>query len=314
MDSPPLIVVCMKPVWRGGVPVRLHGEGRLHPDDLVSGPNPADLGALGLALRLAEQLKQEAPTSTPRILALGMGAEARCLPILRRALALGATHARHFTMDAEPPPGLGLASHTWRVTRALAGWLHTQQPALVLAGERGGDGGTGSFAALLQGALNAGDAQRQTALAHKVVEAVPTGPDPTLGGAENGLRVVSRLERGYGQAMVLPFPAVLSVSAQVAPPAEPGLAQWLAAQQAEIETGVLKLPPAPFAEEGHLRQPRPRVGAYSLPAPSENAEGRIAAMVRMESGGGGRVLNGEPGQMADELAGFLRERGYLQGV
>lgn len=288
----PPLCVCLKPVWRTDVPLRLepasHGP-RTEEAPLDAGP------ADGAALQLALRLREEVPGL--RVLALSVGPPA-AEPTLREALAAGADEALRVWGAHWPPrsgdvDGSGDATQTLAIAAAEA--LRPRRPMLVLAGEQSSDTSHECFAAFLAGALQADFAHRVTRLRYE--------PD--------GWHALVLLERGYGQPLMLRAPAVATVSAQLPRPGYAALPAWLSSLRAEVPlANVASAGPLPALT--HLRVPRPRVKAQPLPGRGLGADERIHAMVTLEAGGGGALLASEPPELqADALLALLRERGYL---
>jgi electron transfer flavoprotein alpha/beta subunit len=303
MTGKSLICVCLKPVWRTEVPLRLEpAGGNIRTDEALRAANPADLSALGLAFALRDA---GAPGQV-RVAAYTVGPPA-WEDLLREARAHGVDEAVRVWgqgwPDGEADGFDGSAETTRRRALALARVLEPRAPVLMLAGERSGDGAHEAFAAFLAQALGA-------AFAHRVGAVSREG---------NGWRVVTRLQQGYGQEMVLPAPTVASVSARLPRPGDPSLPRWLASRQEEIptievETGEGETGSAPSGGEVRtaLRLPVPRVKPHPLPGRGLPAESRIQALVTLEAEGGGIVLaEADPARQAAAIERLLRERGYL---
>lgn len=295
MAPAPLICVCIKPVWRTDVALRLHPAGHgLRADEALRVPNGADLAALRLALTL------RASHPELRVLALTVGPAAD-ETVLREALAAGADAVLRIGPAALPAaPGAvdGSGADTRARAAAVASALRPRSPALVLTGDRSADTGAECFGGFLAQALGADFAHRVTALRRD----------------GDGWQATVRLERGYGQELRLAAPAVLTVPAQLPRPAYAALPAWLAARQAAVpvEAGG----PAPDAgtadAETALRVPVPRVKRHPVPPSALDAEARIRAMVTFQpAGGGGTVVSGgTPREQAEAMLALLRERGY----
>ncbi|HKI96865.1 MAG TPA: hypothetical protein VKB51_00190 [bacterium] len=292
MAPAPLLCVCMKPVWRTDVPLRLDAGGHgPRAGEALSATNAADLSALQLALSL-----REAEPSL-RVLALSVGPPA-AEAVLREALATGADEALRVWGTHWPPAG-DAVDGTGNLTRAhataAAEALAERAPLLILAGERSADTGHECFGAFLAAALGA-------AFAHRITEARREG---------TGWQVAVRLERGYGQPLELPAPAVVTVSAQLPRPGYAALPAWLTSRRASIPVQAAAGPlpePAPTT----LRVPVPRVKQHPTQGRGLDAEARIHGMVALEAQGGGTVLANQPPEaQADAILALLRERGYL---
>jgi electron transfer flavoprotein beta subunit len=292
MTAPALLCVCIKPAWRTEVPLRLDAAGRgPRPAEALVAADPAALSALALALAL------RAAEPGVRVLALAVGPPA-AEAVLREALAAGADEAlRVWGADwpaAAPPVDAG-DGVTRAHAAAAAQALRSRAPALVLAGERSADTGHEAFGAALAGELGA-------AFAHRCSE---------LRRAGAGWQALVRLERGYGQPVALPEPAVATVSARLPRPAEASLPAWLAARAAAIPLFAAEGPP-PQAGPGALRVPLPRTKRLPVPGAGLSAEERIRALVELPAQGGGTVLaDASPEAQAEAVLALLRERGYL---
>ncbi len=292
-----LLCVCLKPVLRTEVPLRLDPAGAgVRAVEAQAVTNPADLAAVEQALALREGVG-----AGTGVLALTVGPPAADA-VLREALALGCDAVLR-VWHAAWPPHAGALDGTARATRsaaeAAAAVLHDRTPALVLTGERSADAGHACFGAFLAHALAAD-------FAHRVTRVAPA--------AQGGWEVVVRLERGYGQALALGTPAVVTVSAQGPRPAEAPLPAWISAQQTPVPVEAVGLAPAAAAETT-LRIPVPRVKRYAVPPATLPAEARIQAMVAMEAGSGGTLLDArgsatDRDAAVDAAVALLRERGY----
>lgn len=294
MAEAPLLCVCLKPAWRTDVRLRLDAAGTgLRAEEALQQADAAGLAALGLALELRARL----PGGAGRVLALTVGPPAAD-DVLREALAAGAGGVLRVWGRDWPPQPLPLdggADGTRAAAALAAEALRPHAPLLVLAGERSADTGHECFGGFLAAALGA-------AFAHRVTAVEPDGAD---------WRVTVRLERGYGQALRLSAPAVLTVSAQLPRPGEAPLPAWLASRAASIPLAAPEAPP-PAPAPAALRIPVPRVKHYAVPGRGLPAEARIAALVTLPAQGGGTVLVDTPPEaQADAVLALLRERGYL---
>lgn len=290
------LVVCIKPVWRTDVHLRLDAAGRgVRAEESLAQTNPADLSALQAAL----SLRDAAPAGErPPVLALTVGPPS-AETVLRDALAGGADEVLRL-WGADWPESQrarieGTADLTAFYARAAADAVLPRRPALLLVGERSGDAGHECFGAYLAHALGAAYAHRAVSLARE---------------AERW-RATVKLERGYQQEVHLDAPAVVTVAAQLPRPGYAGMPAWLAARRAEVPlqtvAGAL-----PAAGGTTLRAPVPRVKRYRTPPAELGAEERIQAMVSFGGGEGGAVIAGEPPeQQAGAILKLLRERGYL---
>jgi electron transfer flavoprotein beta subunit len=290
------IVVCLKPVQVPSVCLRLDESGRaLHPGDAPFAVNPADLAALGLAFSVA------AAGTAAEITALAVGPESWEEP-LRVALAAGAQQALRVWNGDWPIARWqgaqdGSAAHTAFAARAVAEILASQVPDLVFTGDSSLDSGHGCFGAFLARFLGATYAHRTVALTRD----------------DAGWRSRVKLERGYTQEMVLPAPAVLSVSAGLPQPPYPSLPAWIAARAATIplRASALRYPSLPTTI---LRPPHPRVKRFVVPGAAMDAESRIRAMVEQPMAGAGTILQAGEGAatQAAAIEKLLREKGYWE--
>lgn len=290
-----LICVCIKPVWRTDVALRLHPAGHgVRAEEALRVPNGADLAALRLALTLRVAHPEL------RVLAVTVGPAAD-EPVLREALADGTDEVLRIEPAALPAaPGAVDASgvDTRARATAVAGALRPRSPALVLTGDRSADSGAECFGGFLAQALGADFAHRVTALRRD----------------GDGWQATVRLERGYGQELRLAAPAVLTVPAQLPRPAYAALPDWLAARQAAVPVAAAGAAPdaGPADAETTLRVPVPRVKRYTVPPATLGAEARIQAMVtfRPAGTGGTVVTGGTPREQAEAVLALLRDRGY----
>ncbi len=313
-----LVVVCLKEALRSDIPIRLDPSGKtILRQDAV----PAGEGLLPAHLGTALALKEK--NSKVRVLALAVGA-ADCEPLLRNALALGADDVLRVGPrggeGAGPSPLDGSAATTFFAARAAANALAGYQPdynpeqipALLLAGAASGDTGHECFGAFLAWSLGAAFAHRAVSIQQE--EALRKTPGKTPGETQKEIqwRVTVKVERGYGQEMVLPSPAVVTVAGRSASAARPSLPSWLAA----LGTRIPVAPCAPFppqAASTTLRPPVPRVKRFAFPDETLDAEGRVRAMVSLPPAGGGALIGPEapPQEQAARAAAFLRDAGYL---
>lgn len=290
------LCVCIKPVWRTDVQLRLDDAGRgIRHEEALPAANPADLSALQLAL----SLKGAGGAGAFRVVAITLGSPA-AEEVLREALAAGADEAHRIWDNAGSgvAPGAcdGSAETTHRSARVVATVVRPWQAHLILVGEKSADDGHESFGAYLAKTLGA-------AFSHRVTAVTAEG---------SNWRVVTRLERGYSQEMVLPAPAVVSVSAQMPRPDYASLPAWLHARRARIPVISVDAPRGQSAVTA-LRVPVPRVKRYTVPGSDLSAEARIQAMVTLEGTGSGTILAGEtPQEGARAIVTLLEERGYLR--
>ncbi len=287
--------VCLKQIQSADVPLRLDPRGRgVRSDEAPVCTNPADLGALQLALNLARSSAGGLPGE---VYAISVGPPS-WEGSLREALAAGAAHAVRVWNpswgDGEwIETADGSADRTAFLARAAAEVIASLEPVLVLTGEKSGDTGHACFGAFLAHALGMDFAHRAAALV-----------------ARGGQWLARcKLERGYTQELVLPRPAVITVTAQPPPPRAP-LPRWLFSRTAQIPCTAPALP-APRVSTT-LRAPLPRVKHIGAPPPAASAEERIRAMVELPQGGGGTVIPSEAGvtSQAEAIVQRLREKGY----
>jgi len=286
------IVVCLRPVVQTHLPLRLiEGGMGLRPADALLAPNPADLTALAVALRL----RAEAGGNL-RVVALTVGPAAWEEP-LRLALGAGADEAlRVARPGGEAPPPDGSAATTAAAAAAAAGVIGTLNAALVLTGDRSADLGHGCFAALLAHALGLPLALRAQALR----------------GEGGGWVARAKLEAGYTQELRLAAPAVVALAPGPEAPPPASLPRWLAARAATIRVVPMPGPSAPGAST-RLRAPVPRVRPYRVPDPDLPPDERIGALLAAPEGRAGRVLDADtdPAVQAAEAARLLAARGFV---
>jgi len=208
-----LICVCLKPVWRTDVPLRLDAAGRApRAAEALAVANGADLAALRLALELRAALPGG------RVLALTVGPPAAAA-VLREALAAGADEVlRVWGADwpAAEPPVDGTGGVARALAAAAAEALRPRAPRLVLTGERSADQGQELFGGFLAAALGAD-------FAHRATDVRPAGA---------GWQATALLERGYGQVLTLAAPALATVSERLPRPSYAALPAWLASRAA----------------------------------------------------------------------------------
>lgn len=310
------LFVALKPSLRTDSPLRTASSNRVHSEAVPVELGLADQAALGLALRLREELHATGAEATLLAAAIGTAsAEA----ILRTALAAGADasvrllpppEGLHNQMQGETlqPDASGLS--TREKARALASLFRasTAAPpapaiapviapviapaALVLLGERSEDTAQESLGAFLAAALG-------WFFAHRVLELH----------VQDG-RLRCQLERGYRQEMHWNPPAVFTISRGAASLPKVSLAQRIHAARATIPcaSALWSTPSFPITQ---LRVPRPRVKRYVLPPSQPTAEMRISAMVEDSTPSTQRPrLTGTPEEQAEAIFSLLTQGGY----
>jgi len=281
------VIVCLKQV-----PDPLSVEtspftGELDARRLLYRTNLADEGALELALQLA------GPGGAVSALTVGPPAADE---VARMALAVGATRAMRLWDEA-----LG-ATEPLITTALLAAAIITLPPAeLILCGVRSSDRSSGTVPALLAERLG-----------------LPVLTDVSALRLEPGRALAQRrLARGAREEVTVSLPAVLGLEPGLARLRQPTLPALLAAHRSAIEVRgatELGLPalPAPATLQLGVAPPRPRPRPIFAPEsalpPHERIAQLLAAGVASKAG---RVIDGPPEQLAAELLGFLRERGFL---
>lgn len=277
---PPLVVACLKLVDSRPDVDPLSAAVRT--DARSAGPSPADEAALEWALRLGRAWG----LATVAVSAGGPAAD----PMLRDALAAGATGAWRVDVDADAPSA--------DVAAAVAEALRPH-PALVVCGAWSLDRGSGAFPAFLAAELGWAQALGLVELA----EEPHAGP--------RALRAVRRLDGGRREVLATALPAVISLEASTARLRRASLGGVLAARGAAV-TVVAGPSHRPRVEDRVTVGPfRPR--ARVLPAPDAvAARDRVLAL----TGAGtdrppARVVTLEPGAAADAILEQLRSWGYL---
>jgi electron transfer flavoprotein beta subunit len=200
------------------------------PEDLDFTMNEWDAYALEAALSLGEEQQAE-------VIAVTVGSE-NTEPVLRRALAMGATRA--VRLDTNPVDALSAA-------RAIAGFVRAESPDLVLCGVQSADaanGATGPAVAELCGLPWV---------------AVVRSVDPITTPAS--LRVTRELDAGVREVVDVELPALLTIQSGINEPRYATLRAIKNAEREPIEVVACDSRPA-----SHLRR-------VFVPAPQgENAE------------------------------------------
>jgi len=267
------------------------GTARPRRGDPLAAASDADRSALECALGLARQVT---------VLSVGPPAwEA----LLDRALARGAHRGVRLWDDALA--GLDAAA----LGRVLALAVGRLEPDLVLAGERGLEGGTGVVPALVAARLGwpCLDAAVRVAF-------------------EDGLVVVQRrLPGGRREEVAAEWPVVVSVARDAAEPRYVSVRARRAAERRTVECwdlASLGLDPATVRRWIRLQVtaldwPRPRPRRTPAASRSVSAADRLRQLMgpgpgAPKPGSPARVLEGDPGGVADRLLAFLEARGLLR--
>ena len=288
-----LIVAALSWSWQSATVDPLTGEIGVGPR--ASGASPADFAALEHALRLAGRWRA-------LVIAATVGPPAADA-LLRTALAAGAAGALRVehTGRAGGTDPIRLVGGDPGPAAALAAALrhHFGMPDLVLCGDRTADRGTGSFPAFLAAELNA-----QQALGAVQIEPRDDGT----------LQVTRRLDGGRREVLRATGPVVVSVEAAGVRLRRASLPTVLAGQQAPIPvarpTRVMTAPRVRTLA-AHPYRPRPQ----EVPRPSGGTINRLRELTGALTERTPPAIIGplDPGQAADELLGYLRRHGYLEG-
>jgi len=285
-------LVLLREVLDATLPLEpVDGRGvRLKGSEPIRVLNPADRAALEWACRLRQG----------EITALTVGPP-EVEGILRLALARGASRAiRAWVAGMEGSDAPALA-------RLLALAVDRLGPDLVLTGDRSLEGGTGLVPGLLAARLGW----------------------PHLDGAthlgRDGARIVvrRRLERGWGEEVEATPPVVVAVEAGSIEPRYVSVRVRREALARPLEVwGAAHLGVDVAAVKGWVRSevasldwPRPRPRRVTLPDARLTAGERMRRL--MTAGptplrtGEGRLLEGDPREVAERLVRFLEERGLL---
>lgn len=267
-------------------------SGAINTDRLVYIANPADMGALEVALRWREQ------SGGGEVHVLCGGPE-RAEVVLREALALGANSVMRLWQPE-------LANGSPAITaRALANAIEPLGVDLVLCGSRSLDRASGQVPGRLAELL-------QLAQATGVVEA-------ELEPGSQQIEVKRKLERGRREALLVPLPALLAFEPDVAQPRYASLPALMMAQQATIPLAWAQLERTGKSQEARLietRLPRPRPRQIFIPDPDLPAAARIQAILNGGAATSGKKagpLEGSAEQQAERILAFLEQRGFLEG-
>jgi electron transfer flavoprotein beta subunit len=311
--------------------------GRVDPGRLLMVMNPADEGALELALR-----HRDTYGGCVEVFSVG---PVEVAPVLRRALGAGADEVLRVWDEADAPPATLAASpgdprdpaeepvpatQPDRTGAALGAVLARDgaTPDLLLLGHRTVDQGSGlvpGFAAAYLGWPVVTDVASLT---------LPRAPGEPL-------RCVRRRAKGVEEDLEVDLPAVVAVLPDLARLREASLPQHLAAQRAEIpvvapprasglgrrggpsagepspgtagpagETRAEAVIPSP-RRSVHPRRPRAR--ALFTPPVDAPAHERVRQMMSAGvSRGSGRIVEGTVAEAVEAILGLLRERGFVE--
>jgi electron transfer flavoprotein beta subunit len=238
------------------------------------------------------------------------------------ARALGRAPARAVRIGDDELDALDLAA----LARIVSAAVRRIAPDLVLAGERGLAGATGALPALVaahlgwsfvDGVIQFGERAEDRDVLDRTVR-------------ERDLSVERRLRGGRREELDVPFPAVVTVTADSIDPRYVSVRARREAARRGHETWSLAdlgLTPAAVREMVRLRvdrvdwpRPRPRRTAA---APSAGPPRSAADRLRQLVGGGraaigpnapaappqSRVVEGDPGAIADRIIAFLEQNG-----
>ncbi len=295
------IAVCIKQVID---PLSLEIDplsGEINQERLVYIANPADLGALELALRWRDELGGQVHVLS--------GGPLRSERVLRDALALGADSATRVALTAE-----GVGQEPAPVARALAGAIEPLGVDLVLCGTRSSDRGSGQVSPRLAELLGLSQATG-------VVEAAL---ERQGAGAEWQIKASRKLERGRREEVLLPLPALLAFEPGLVELRYAALPALMAAQRANLpvvqpERGRDRAETEQELKLFATRLPRPRPRQIFVPNPDLPAAARIQAILSGGAGtspGGGNAkkgnpVEGSPDQQAERILAFLEKQGFL---
>lgn len=260
-------------------------SGQVDKDRLLYIMNPADEGGLELALQLDAQVE-----------VVTLGPE-RSDAVCRRALAAGADAVLR-VWEPELDESDTLLKSSWIAAAIKKGEL----PDLILCGARSDDSGSGLFPGLLAGRLG-----------------WPVLLDLThfeMRGDTGDTIIGQRLAAGGAREEVeVKLPAVLALRPDLARLRDASLPAYMRASRAEIPVwGGSTLPltesKTPFERSLHPRRPRPHAifTPNSRLSSDERALQIVSAGVSRESG---RILDGDPDSMVEEIYAFLNQRGFL---
>jgi electron transfer flavoprotein beta subunit len=252
--------------------------GTVRHDDRTTGFSLADAAALEWALRLGEawQLPVTAITAGPP------GARA----VLRDAAAFGPRDLVLVTADRDAPSD--------EIADALAPPL--DGAAVVCCGDYSADRGSGSVPAFL---------------AHRLEAAQALGLTGLTPGERGGLTAERRLDGGRREHLQVTVPAVISVEPGAARLRRAPLSGLLAARDAAIEVagGWAAHRPRVAVTRTAPYRPRPKM----LPEPRDPLpRARLLALTgALTERTPPRVVRAPCDEAADELIGYLKDKGYL---
>ena len=276
MSEPGFIAVALK--WVGLRPDVDPLAGTVRHDDRTAGFSLADAAALEWALRLGEawQLPVTAITAGPP------GARA----VLREAAAFGPRDLVLVTADRDVP--------SQEIADVLAPPL--DGAAVVCCGDYSADRGSGSVPAFL---------------AHRLGAAQALGLTGLTPGERGSLVAQRRLDGGRREHLQVTVPAVISIEPGAARLRRAPLPGLLAARDAAIEVAGGWAAHRPRAAIIRTAPYRPR--AKMLPAPRDPLpRARLLALTgALTERTPPRVVRAPCDEAADELIGYLKDKGYL---
>lgn len=266
--------------------------GEVSTDPRAAGPGPADRAALEAGLRLAS-------STGGRCTAVTLGA-GDADEMLREALACGACDVLRVDTGEEPDPRLPDSGQGTAKLLAAAVRERFGEPDLVLAGDHSADRGTGTTPAFLAAELGCAQALGLVAL-------------ETATDGSGRLRALRRLDRGRRERLAVPLPAVCSLEPAGLRLRTAPLPAALAARSASIPVHRARPEPEGPRVRGASGY-RPRAKELAPPA-GDSARQRVLELTGAhEHREPPRiVVTEDASEAADELLGFLRDNGYLDG-
>ena len=202
-----------------------------------------------------------------KVIAVSMGPP-QAEAALREAISLGADEGVLISDRAFQ------GSDTWATSYALAMALKKLEPEIVFCGMQAIDGDTGQVGPGIAVHLDYG----QAAYVAKI---------ESLDGKKIGVKRL--VERGYEVCSVT-LPAVLTVVKEINEPRTPSLRGKIAAKNAQI----------PVWKAEDIGAEEDKIGLKGSPT-------QVIKIFSPPRRGGGEVWEGEPDELADKLAGVLRE-------